>query len=95
MCNISALVVITHLPQAAKNAAASREVLVKLFDRIESFFSRLKTHTEIPPTAAITDVMAKIMAEVLSMLAIATKQMKRGRISELIFGDVLAVAQFD
>ena len=87
---------ITPLPQAAKNAAASREVLVKLFDRIESFFSRLKTHTEIPPTAAITDVMAKIMAEVLSMLAIATKQMKRGRISELISGNMLAIiAQFE
>jgi hypothetical protein len=87
--------VITPLPQAAKNAAASREALVELFDRIEGFFSRLKTHTEVPPTSAITDVMAKIMAEVLSMLAIATKQMKRGRISEFMFGDVLAIAQFD
>ena len=89
------MAVITPLPQAAKNAAASREVLVELFDRIASFFSRLKIHTEVPPTAAVTDVMAKVMAEVLSMLAIATKQMKRGRISELIFGDVLAVAQLD
>lgn len=83
------------LPQAAKDAAASREALVELFDRIEGFFSRLKTHTEVAPAAAITDVLAKIMAEVLSMLAIATKQMKRGRISELISGDVLPVAQFD
>ena len=70
-------------------------MLVKLFDRIESFFPRLKTHTEILPTAARTDVMTKIMAEVLTMLAVATKQMKRGRISELISGDMLALAQFD
>jgi hypothetical protein len=52
-------------PQAAKNTAANREPLIELFNRIEAFFCRLKTHTEVPPTAAIIDVMAKIMAEVL------------------------------
>ena len=85
---------IRYLPQAAKDTAASREALAELFDRIEGFFSRLKTHTEVPPAAAIMDVMAKIMAEVLSILATATKQMKQGRASEFISYHTLAIAQF-
>ena len=50
---------------------------------MESFFVRLKTYTEVTPTAEITNVMGKVMAEVLSMLAIATKEMRQGRKSEL------------
>ena len=80
------------LPQAAKDTVASREVLIELFDRIEGFFSRLKIHTEVPPTAAITNVMAKIMAEVLHMLAIATKHIGQGRTSGSISRDVLPFA---
>ena len=68
--------------QAARDTAASRDELVELFDRMESFFVRLKTYAEVTPTAEITNVMGKVMAEVLSMLAIATKEMKQGRKSE-------------
>ena len=50
---------------------------------MESFFVRLKTYTEVTPTAEISNVMGKVMAEVLSMLAIATKEMRQGRKSEL------------
>ena len=75
---------ITHLTQAARDTAARREVLIELFDRMEDFFVRLQTYTEVPPVAAMTDVMGKLMAEVLSMLAIATKEMKRGRTSGFI-----------
>jgi hypothetical protein len=53
---------------------------------MENFFVRLKTYTEVPPAAEMTNVMGKIMAEVLSMLAIATKEMKQGRTSEFISG---------
>ncbi|KAH9047945.1 ankyrin repeat-containing domain protein [Lactarius deliciosus] len=63
----------------AKNTATSLGVLIELFDRIQSFFGRLKTYTEVPPTPAVKDVLAKIMAEVLSILAIATRQMKERR----------------
>ncbi|KAF8264697.1 hypothetical protein EI94DRAFT_436910 [Lactarius quietus] len=64
---------------AARDTAASRDALIELFDKIENFFVRLQTYTEVPPTAAMTNVMGKIMAEVLFMLAIATKVMKQGR----------------
>jgi hypothetical protein len=59
-------------------------VLIDIFVRIESFFKRLESYTEVQPTDAMTDVIMKIMIEVLSILAIATKQIERGRSSELI-----------
>jgi hypothetical protein len=63
---------------------ASQDVLIDIFVRIESFFKRLETYTEVRPTAAMTDVIVKIVVEVLSILAIATKQIRQGRSSELI-----------
>jgi hypothetical protein len=63
---------------------ASQDVLIDIFVRIESFFKRLETYTEVQPTAAMTDVIVKIVVEVLFILAIATKQIRQGRSSELI-----------
>jgi hypothetical protein len=59
-------------------------VLIDIFVRIENFFKRLESYTEVPPTDAMTNVIVKIMTEVLSILAIATKEIKEGRSSELI-----------
>ncbi|KAH8982512.1 hypothetical protein EDB92DRAFT_2106613 [Lactarius akahatsu] len=69
---------------AAKSTVASRDALVELFDRIESFFRRLKTYTEVPPTQAVMDVLVKIMVEVLSILAIATKGVKERRTKTIL-----------
>ena len=75
------VILVTYLTQAARDTAARREALIELFDRMGNFFVRLQTYTEVPPAAAMTDALGKLMAEVLSMLAIATKEMKRGRTS--------------
>ena len=64
--------------------AASEEVLADLFDRIENFFKRLESYTEVPPTTAMTDIIVKIMVEVLNIFAIATKEIKQGRASEYL-----------
>ena len=53
-----------------------------IFVRIEGFFKRLESYTEVPPTAAMTDVIVKIMIEILSILGIATKEIRQGRSSE-------------
>ena len=57
-------------------------MLIDIFVRIEGFFKRLVLFTEVPPTAAMTDVIVTIITEVLLILAIATKEVKRGRSSE-------------
>ncbi|KAF8263784.1 hypothetical protein EI94DRAFT_556301 [Lactarius quietus] len=69
---------------AAKSTLVSREVLAELFDRIESFFGRLKTYTEAPLSQTVTDVLIKTIAEVLSVLAIATKGMKERRTKAIL-----------
>ena len=59
-------------------------MLVDLFERVENFFRRLESYTEVRPTIAMTDIIVKIMVEILSILGIATKEIKQGRASELI-----------
>lgn len=58
-----------------------------LFERIENSFQRLKTNIEAPQTAAMTDMTVKLMTEVLSILAIATKETNQGVASELVLVD--------
>ena len=61
-------------------------MLIDIFVRIESFFRRLESYTEVRPTAVMMNIIAKIMVEILSILAIATKDIKQRRASELISG---------
>jgi hypothetical protein len=72
-------------PQAAKDVSASRDKLIDVLNRIERFFQRLEIYTGITPTTAMTDMIVEIMVEVLTIFAIATKEVKRGRFSELVW----------
>ena len=72
--------------QAAKAVSDDQNALTTVFERIENFFRRLETYVEVPPTAGMTDMIVKIMVEVLSILSIATKEIKQSRASELIPG---------
>ena len=66
------------------NTSASQDKLVELFNRIERFFGRLEIYIGIIPTTAMRAIIVDIMVEVLTILAIATKEVKRGRMSELM-----------
>jgi hypothetical protein len=46
------------------------------------FVRRLDVYTEVPATNEMKDLIIQIMAEVLSILGIATKEIKQGRMSE-------------
>jgi len=50
---------------------------------MENFFQRLEVYIEVAPTSEMMDIIMKIMVEVLTLLAIATKEIKQGRTSEL------------
>ena len=77
----------TELTQAAKDVSASQDAIVDIFGRIETFFRRLETYTEVPTTEGMKDIIIKIMVEVLGIFAIVTKEMKQGRASESIPDD--------
>ena len=67
--------------QTAKYVRESYDALIDIFECIESFLRRLRIYTDIPLTPAMTEVLVKIMVELLSVLALATKQINRGRFS--------------
>jgi hypothetical protein len=73
-----------YISQAAKDARASHDTLLDIFERIEMFFQRLGIYTEVPPTIEMTDITIQIMVEVLSILGIATKEVKYGRMSKYL-----------
>ncbi|KAI9463513.1 hypothetical protein F5148DRAFT_195910 [Russula earlei] len=62
-----------------KAVDADKSILVNLFERIESFFRRLEAYIAIPSIAGMKNTMVRIMAEVLSILALATKEMTQTR----------------
>ena len=47
----------------------------------------------IPPTPIMTDIIIKIMVQLLSVLALATKQINQGRFSKCALTYTLTVAQ--
>ena len=66
----------------ANDVIAAQEALIDIFERIENFFKRLEMYAEVRPSVAMTDIIVKIMVEVLNVLAISTKEIKQGRTSE-------------
>ena len=64
---------------------SSYDALVEIFECIENFLKRLEIYTKVPPTPAITDIVVKILIELLSVLALATKSISRGRFSISVF----------
>ena len=57
-------------------------MLVDIFSRIERFFKRLESYTEVTPTPAMTGIIVEIMVEVLTILGIATMEIKQRRLSK-------------
>jgi len=68
--------------QAIKDVSASYDALIDLFEFMESFLRRLDIYTNIPPTPAMTEILLKILIELLSTLALGTQQVKQGRLSK-------------
>ena len=68
--------------QAAIDVRASQDNLIDIFERMETFFQRLEIYTRVSPPREMIDIIVKIMVEVVSILGMATKEMKQGRTSK-------------
>jgi hypothetical protein len=64
-----------------KDVIASYETLTNLFERTQYFLQRLNHYITASLTPEMTELLAKILAQVLSVLALSTKGMKERRIS--------------
>ncbi|KAN0118204.1 hypothetical protein V8E52_005465, partial [Russula decolorans] len=67
------------LLSAAMDVRASQDNLIDIFERMETFFQRLEIYTRVSPPPEMIDIIVKIMVEVVSILGIATKEIKQGR----------------
>lgn len=63
--------------QAANDVSSSYDALVDLLESIEHFLNRLEIYTKISPTEAMVQIIVKILVELLSTLALVTKQIRQ------------------
>jgi hypothetical protein len=77
--------------QAAKDVIDSYDALVDLLESIEHFLCRLDIYTQIPPSLAMDEMVVKIMVELITTLALATKELKQGRTSESVLTNVFVI----
>ena len=65
----------------------SYDALVDLLESIEHLLRPLEICTEIPLTPTLNEMVVKIMMELLSTLALVTKEINHGRSSESVSVD--------
>ena len=70
--------------QVAKNDAANRDPLVDLFCYVDSVLKRLKICPEVSVIPGVTQILVKIMSQLVFVFAIATKEVKDGPLSESV-----------
>ena len=77
-----------------QGVSGGKDALFDLFDRIENFFQRLEAYIELPQTAGMTDIIVKVMVNVLLILALATKGLRQPKISELDPDDKMSLLMY-
>ena len=82
-----------RLWQAASGVTSSYDALLELFERLGYFLKRLEIYMTISLNTTMMDMIVKIMVEVLSVLALATKEIKQGRFSKCAITYTLPKAQ--
>jgi hypothetical protein len=75
--------------QAVTGVLDDYATLADLLESVEHFLNRLDIYTQIRPTVGMTEIIIKILVELLSILALATKQLRQGKLSEPMLGEIL------
>ena len=75
--------------QTAKGVVSSHKALAELLESIEQFVNRLDIYMRIPLSPQMVEIVVKIMVELLSILALVTKELKQRKPSEWSLADVL------
>jgi hypothetical protein len=69
-----------HVPQLVMSNTG-QDALIAIFEYIERFLRKFETFIGRPFTTGMTDIIVKSMAELLIVLAIATRETKSGKMS--------------
>ena len=73
-----------QLYQTIKGVKDSYDALVELLESIEHFLYRLDIYTKVTSTVPMTEILVKILVELLSTLALATKEIRQEKPSDSI-----------
>jgi hypothetical protein len=68
-----------------RDVVASHDKILHIFERIHFFLQRLKAYAGMPLTDELTELLGKIMGQLLCILALSTKTMRERRMSELVY----------
>ena len=68
-----------------RDVIACYDKLVYLFERVHLYLERLNSYNNTKLSAAMTELLGRIMAQVLHILALSAKEMKSRRISASIY----------
>ena len=71
--------------QAIQDNKESHGAFVDLLEAVKRLLDRLHIYTEISPTAAMDEIIHKIMLELISTLALVTKQIIQKQSSKSLF----------
>jgi len=63
---------------------AVQSPITDLFESFKRFFIGLEIYVKLPPMEEMTEIIVDVMVHVLHILALLTKEIKQGNISELI-----------
>ena len=77
-----------HVYQAAKGMNASYDILVGLLGLMERFLRRLDIYAQISHPPTLDEMMANNTVELLTTLALVTKELKQGRPSKSMPVDI-------
>jgi hypothetical protein len=66
-----------------RDVSASYDAIMHLFERIHLYLQRLNRYSGIPLTDDLIELLGKIMAQLLLILALSTKVMRDKGVSEL------------
>ena len=75
--------------QVAKGRVSNCDALIDLLESIEHFVNRLDIYIRISPTPAMDEIVVKILAELISTLALVIEELKQKRSSESVLVNVL------
>ena len=75
--------------QLAKCEISKSDALVDSLESIENFIGRLSVYTDKTLPPAVVEIVVKIIAELISTLAVMTKKLKERKRGEFILADGL------
>ena len=79
---------VIQIYQAAKDVSANHDALAELLEKIEQFVNRLEIYTRVTLERAMVELVVNIMVQLLHVLGLVTKEIKRNSLSKSVSADM-------